>query len=148
MDIKNQKQYDGMKGAARPYHTSAMLVRAGAVVLDLVASKEQSDVTNSQSIIPQLVLISLSCEISLKALYFKYNEKQIKGHKQNDLYRQLPRDVQDDIKTKMQPDYPNFDEQLEQNSEIFVEWRYYYEEAQSAGFTFMENFSGTLASAL
>lgn len=77
-----------------------------------------------------------ACELYLKYLYGYYNIKKEtsrtafhKGHVLKDLFCSLPKELQNTIKTEV-GFKPDFDNHLNNCSEGFVNWRYYFENIQ------------------
>lgn len=74
-----------------------------------------------------------SCEIGLKALLLKEDISYGKTHKLNDLFELLPEQMKENIrnltkeKFKIVPHGCNFDDQLSQISNMFIELRYHFE---------------------
>lgn len=76
-----------------------------------------------------VILISIACEIGLKALLVLEN-KHPHGHYLNELFNELSSQMQESIMqcTSCEPDY--FNKELLKNKDNFIKWRYYYESSQ------------------
>ena len=75
-----------------------------------------------------------SCEIGLKALLLKEDISYGKTHKLNDLFELLPEQMKENIRNLTKEKFKiefhmdcNFDDQLSQISNMFIELRYHFE---------------------
>lgn len=73
-----------------------------------------------------VILISLACEIGLKAL-LSYEGKPLHGHYLNDLFNKLSPETQECIIQHTSYDLIYFNKTLLENKDHFIKWRYYYE---------------------
>lgn len=95
--------------------------------------------------VPSIVNCAFACELFMKSIL----QKNIRGHKLNDLFSSLDGGIQEKIKNKtikemnsLSKTYSEIDFQndLEKNSNIFAEWRYVYEgNSDSANYQFITN---------
>ena len=92
------------------------------------------------TMIPAIVMKAFSCELMLKALIAYEGIAVGKTHKLNELFNRLPVIEQNRIqaltieKMKLHNDLydaKNFIADLDSSSELFVDWRYFFEEATS-----------------
>lgn len=84
--------------------------------------------------IPAIVNAAFACE-----LYFKSMLEQPWGHKLKDLFEQLDRKIQLQLKNEFNTNFTkhpvyNFDGFLSDISDAFIEWRYIFEEQHTEGF--------------
>ena len=77
--------------------------------------------------IPALICASLSVEIGLKTLLRSFDIDPKREHDLEKLLAKLPPDIYAQIKAETLKSYPDFDVQLENAKEAFVNWRYFYE---------------------
>lgn len=79
--------------------------------------------------IGNVILISITCEIGLKALLV-FENKHSHGHYLNELFNELSSQMRKSIIqcTSYELDY--FNKALSENKDHFIKWRYYYESHQ------------------
>jgi len=73
-----------------------------------------------------MALAGLACEIYLKSIIYNenlHNNKQVKGHKLNELFFKIPNSCQDEIRTEIS----NIDSVLPTIGDLFTELRYDFE---------------------
>ena len=87
--------------------------------------------------IPEIVLKIFSCELGLKSLLSKNGITYDKIHELTDLFKLLPIQIQENIRTSTKSIYNNdfqeecdFDSELLKISKMFIEIRYYFEGEQ------------------
>lgn len=85
---------------------------------------------------PMIMTGAFACEIYLKILLTKQNISYERKHSLEDLYNLLNDKSKDDIKTAFLEEGfdENFDKGLEEISNAFVKWRYFYELNPRNGF--------------
>lgn len=102
--------------------------------------------------VPITVLIAFSVELSLKALLFQEEVKVRGKHTIKEYYNKLTIDSQNKIRTYYIEKYSdNFDNAMEENDNVFMIWRYPYEnqnEEYLANFTFLYNFQQAIKSVI
>lgn len=84
-----------------------------------------------QVVFPLITFSSLTCEVYLKALVYKNTGSLPKGHNLRKLYNNIAATEQQELKKKFNEwigDRGSFDEEIDRLSEIFVQWRYLYEQ--------------------
>lgn len=82
-----------------------------------------------------LVNLSFSCEMYLKCLLYIYNNDFNRVHNLLQLFLQLNKNIRDEIKTSYKSEIIklgyrhllDFDYQLIQHQNVFIDWRYYYD---------------------
>jgi len=75
-------------------------------------------------VFPDIILTAFACEIAIKGIFYLDKGQEIKGqHGLKDLFARLDVCIQNDIKNSIQ----DFDQLLEQTKDVFVDWRYLYE---------------------
>ena len=108
---------------------------ASNILLDYVKQGIENNIEENKSlIISQAVLHIFSCEIGLKALLLKEDISYGKTHKLNDLFELLPEQMKENIRNLTKEKFKiefhmdcNFDDQLSQISNMFIELRYHFE---------------------
>lgn len=97
----------------------------------------------AQNIIPSIVLKAFSCELFLKSLV---TDEVKKVHKLNELFEHLKESDRQAIKSSVISkltikidgyDETNFEEDLADVANAFVDWRYFYEEPRSIKMEFL-----------
>ena len=64
---------------------------------------------------------AFACELAIKAICLTYNGRSLKSHKLYDLYGNLP----DESRARVEFDYPELPDVLQEGRERFGEWRYF-----------------------
>jgi hypothetical protein len=96
--------------------------------------------------IPSIILLSLTIEQTLKLLIYQESNKEFKRHELNDLFNKLSIDLQTDIinlvTSELKISDNQFNDFLKENSLVFINWRYFYEQPQSnsAAILFLSTF--------
>lgn len=116
---KNNRVIDEMYHAAENFHRVAH-----DIIPDDWLDNETDD---GHWFVPSVVNMAFACELYLKVLLMK-KQAPLTGHNLMELYTNLP----DEMKNKIR-DYPDFRgnefiQRLDENKNLFVEWRYYFEE--------------------
>lgn len=104
------------------------------------------DVLDASLFVPVVVNGSLACELLLKSML----PQNTRGHKLDELFLLLDNNIQENIKTytinemkKIISGYcdTDFQNDLAQNNDQFIEWRYFHEgNAQEANLQFISGF--------
>lgn len=116
-------------------NTSNIFSYASNILLDYVKQGIENNIEENKSlIISQAVLHIFSCEIGLKALLLKEDISYGKTHKLNDLFELLSEQMKENIRNLTKEKFKiefhmdcNFDDQLSQISNMFIELRYHFE---------------------
>lgn len=95
---------------------------------------------STQFLIPAVVNISLSCELFLKVL-LSIHQITSKKHDLLSLYKELPKNLQDEILVQ---NSSTFFEDLKMISNLFIKWRYLYEQMQPLHYSFLYQFAEQL----
>ena len=155
MTQENKTLFDSMVGIANAYKNSAELMKIGNLLTKFFASRQ--GVTAPQGrplefdceILPRILLYSLNIEIQLKALYLADSDQKVKSHDLEDLFNRLAAARQQEIIGKMPQPYnveADFRKVLHDNKDIFVDWRYSYEQSQlECNISFLNYLSSALA---
>lgn len=78
---------------------------------------------------------ALSCELLIKAIYCKANNKYLNGHNLYNLINKLPQDTISIIYSELEiAHYYNVKDLLKEYGNSFVEWRYFHEYDNSGNF--------------
>ena len=91
---------------------------------------------------PKIALLAFSCELFIKAILLCTIEmKDARGHDLKSLFEMLPDETKETFLSKWSSKYEkNFKEVLNENSRVFEQWRYAYEEEKiPAEVTDLEN---------
>lgn len=78
-----------------------------------------------------VILISIACEIGLKALLV-FENKHSHGHYLNELFNELSSQMRESIMQCTSYESDSFNKALLENKDHFIKWRYYYESHQLA----------------
>ena len=78
--------------------------------------------------IPYCVNASFACELYLKAILDAEKKERGQKHNLNDLFSLLPSEIKDDVKKKVEN--VDFDTNLMQAGNMFVDWRYLHEKIE------------------
>jgi hypothetical protein len=89
-------------------------------------------------VFPDVVLTAFACEIAIKGIYNCEYKHNLKSHDLLYLFNKLDEATRKEIKQGIN----EFDSLLEQNKDIFNEWRYIYEKEgkKHVGIQFLDNF--------
>ena len=136
-------EFDGMRGAAHLYHTSAVFLQDVSPIIQNLA-KGSMPVDLNANIITAIVVYALSAEVAIKAILKSEGTPIPRQHDLKTLFESISETNREVIKQKLEGDYPEFDTLLENNKKSFVDWRYFYEGVQSADLSFLRNFSHEL----
>ncbi|TRY29788.1 hypothetical protein [Aliiglaciecola sp. M165] len=74
----------------------------------------------------QLMLVSFSAELAMKALNYQHGSSA-SGHRLKKLLNQLPPKFSEEIETEMREEWDDYDSSLDNVDHAFVEWRYIFE---------------------
>lgn len=143
MTPEETREFDVMRGAAHLYHTSAVFLQDISPIIQGL-SKVKLPVNLNANIITSIVVYALSAEIAIKAILKNEGTAVPRQHDLKTLFESMSETNRNVIKQKLEGKYPEFDSLLENNKKTFVEWRYFYESAQSADVSFLRNFSSEL----
>ena len=94
---------------------------------------------------PALICAALSAELGMKTLLFKEG-RSAKGHNLKKLLRKLSSSDRDEIIALTKPSWPDFEDQLENAQDAFVDWRYIFEAKEDKFLN--TRFVGTFAKAI
>lgn len=157
MTKENETLLGNMVAIANAYKNSAEIMNIGNQLTKLLANRQGVTFVNGQplnfdcEILPRILLYSLNIEILLKALYLVETDIQSKGHDIEMLFNNLTRERQQEIIGKMSQPYEEeaeFRKVLHDNKDIFVEWRYSYEDKGTqlnCNVSFLNQLSSALA---
>lgn len=143
MTPEETREFDAMRGAAHLYHTSAVFLQDISPIIQGL-SKVELPVNLNANIITSIVVYALSAEIAIKAILKNEGTAVPRQHDLKILFESMSETNRNVIKQKLEVKYPEFDTLLENNKKTFVEWRYFYESAQSANVSFLRDFSSEL----
>ena len=128
------------QSGANPFISAAKILSATAVVGSQQLKGEKASQFWLSTMIPVIVMKAFSCELMLKTLIAHEGLKMGKNHKLDELFDKLPASIQAIIqapiiaKMKIRTtsyDETSFLEDLKASSTLFVDWRYFFEEATS-----------------
>ena len=143
MTPEETREFDEMRGAAHLYHTSAVFLQdISPIIQDL--SKGKLPVNLNANIITSIVVFALSAEVAIKAILKNEGTVVPRQHDLKTLFESMSETNRNVIKQNLERKYPEFDSLLENNKKTFVEWRYFYERAQSADVSFLRDLSHEL----
>ncbi len=146
MTMKKNEKDDPNKLKTEEYNTIQMLCTAGAFLQSAKRCNEPSFLQLGWShplLVPIVTNLALSCEIFLKTI-LRENSTPEKGHNLLKLFESLPEETKKDIVDSS--DSQEFISQLNQNSCLFVEWRYIYEHhLRSLSISFLFDFAERLS---
>ena len=155
MTEDNRKLFGNMVGIANAYKNSAEMMNIGNQLTKYFASRQSITHPNGQTlefdceILPRILLYSLTIEILLKALYLADTDTQSRGHDIEQLFNNLTPERQQEIIRRMPNQYNDeteFKRVLHDNKDIFVEWRYSYEQEHlECNVAFLNQFTNALA---
>ena len=99
-------------------------------------------------LVPAIVCIAFSIELGLKELA-RIEGKNLRGHKLADLFNKLSSDRQARLVAAAGYTRGVFDLALREATDVFVDWRYVYEEEHSeANLGFLQAFAGAVQKGL
>lgn len=137
------QDFDGMRGAAHTYHSSAVFLQDVSLNIQKIIGGNSTANFNA-NIITSLVIYALSAEIAIKAILKAEGTAVPRQHDLKTLFEAISETNRDTIRHRLVGRYPEFDTLLENNKKTFVEWRYFYEGAQRADLSFLRDFSHEL----
>lgn len=148
------KTYNEVHNAAIIFANSAKILNAAwEKGLKPNVSKSNSNVL-LQNMVPAFVLMSFSCELFLKALAIKNGNTVKNVHELNDLFEiisdqdktNISNAVINDIAkiTKNKYSCSDFNNDIDNISNTFKEWRYYYENSKSLNILFLKSLFNVL----
>lgn len=81
--------------------------------------------------IPSIILLSLMIEQTLKLLILQETGKEYRIHELKKLLEKLPVEfcnkIKQEVMIDLNIDLQSFNEKLSENSNVFIDWRYFYE---------------------
>mgnify|MGYP000631005449 CR=1 FL=1 len=143
MSANKKRKDDPNKLKPEEYNEKQMLITARAFLKAANRCNEPSYKEIGWAhplIIPIVVNISFACELFMKTLLKISDDKLIGGHDLSKLFCSLPEKIQNDIIGS--DDCDRFALYLKQNSCLFEEWRYIYEnQPRSINLDFLFSFA-------
>lgn len=95
-------------------------------------------------LVPGVVCLAFSIELGLKAMAAQ-GGLALKGHRLADLFGKIPSDAQAAIVAETKVDRQRFEIEMEAVSEVFVEWRYVYEQpSANLNLAFLQSLGGAV----
>lgn len=117
-------------------HASSFLMSAELCAEETERQKKHFDLLGT----PEIVNLAFACEVYIKTLLEFYRIKSKKNHKLNELFAQLPDDVQQEVKQQSFQKHPEYNrltgkiltnsfgmDLLDLEANAFADWRYVYE---------------------
>lgn len=132
--------WEDWQSGANPFISATRILSAAASAGPQQLKGEKGTQFWLSTMIPTIVMKAFSCELMLKAFIAHEGIKIGKTHKLNELFDKLPSSVQTTIQTpiitRMKMHNTSYDEasffaDLKSSAELFVDWRYFFEETTS-----------------
>ena len=133
-------EFDGMRSAAHMYHTSAVFLQDFSPIIQSLLI-EKTTVDLNANIITAVVVYALSAEVAIKAILKCEDTPVPRQHDLKTLFEIMSETNRDTIRLRLEGKYPDLDAVFENNKKIFVEWRYFYEGAQTVDVSFIRDLS-------
>jgi hypothetical protein len=154
MNNQDKSLFDNMVAVANAHKASAELLDVANQLISL-KSKEQGIkgpggrlLNFDQVILTRIVIYGINIEILLKAICLSDTGVKPKGHDWEVLFNMLPSSRQQEIISKLQPEFQaDFTNLLLRNKDIFINWRYTYEHTNlNCDISFVQNFANVVGS--
>ena len=130
--------WENYSQGANPFISASRILEVTASAGNQQLKNERGKQFWIQTMIPAIVMKAFSCELMLKALIAYEKEETIRGHKLNELFHQLSSTLQASLYSKIvsrlrtgNPNYSliEFEKDLNDAADLFVDWRYFFETA-------------------
>lgn len=143
-----------MFGVAKTYKESAELLDGMNQIVTAIAAKQDIKAPGGRAlnfdhvILTRIILYGIAIEIYLKALLFADGVAEQRTHEWDKLFSSLPAARQTEIINAIGETFrANFANLLSANKDIFVKWRYSYEETSlTCDISFVKELSDVLGS--